>query len=89
MDNALEAAIQADSPYIHLLFSSFDKQNEVVIRNTFKGELLDGCFTPIDSTKPGHEGVGLASCRELLKKHPKSLLNLSVEGQYVKTQLVI
>ena len=40
------------------------------------------------STKPGHEGLGLASIRDMLKKKPNVLFNIYPRGRYMEASLI-
>lgn len=86
LDNAREAAQESETPYMALEMRNIGHSFEVIVRNTF-------CLPPPEnfqhSTKIGHEGIGLQSVRDILKRNAHAHLNLRVEGQYVIAQLII
>lgn len=87
LDNATEAVALADAPYISLSMQNDGRNADIVVKNSFAGELPQGPFTPSASGKEGHEGIGLASCMALVEKRPDALLNTTVDGQYFMAQL--
>lgn len=87
MDNSIEAAAQASAPYISLNIRNDGKHTEIVMKNSFGESLPRGPFSPVKSSKDGHDGLGIASCHAVLRKHASALLNLSVEGQYFVAQV--
>lgn len=89
VDNALEAAAEAQDPFVLIEMRNVDGMLEVLVKNTFLGPVDEIQFRSGSSSKPGHAGVGLASCYDLLEHRRGALLNVDVGGQYVRAQLLI
>lgn len=88
LDNALEAAKDSPSPYVSLELRALTDETELVVRNTFLDSLGTEALSGV-STKPGHEGIGIRSVREILGRRSESFLNLRVAGRYVEAQVLI
>ena len=89
-DNAIEAAATAEEQHVSIEMRNVDDGVEILIRNTYSGEvspetLIHGGF----STKEGHEGHGLSSCYDILKRRKGAFLNFWVTSQYVQAQLLL
>lgn len=84
LDNALEATQLSKSPSIAVEMRNHGNSLEVVVRNSIS---LDEKVDFEKSSKPGHEGVGLESVRNLLEKH-NAYLNIRQVGQYVEAQIL-
>ena len=67
MDNAREAAEQSAAPYLSVELRNAQAATEVVVRNTYEETVGVSSFEA--STKPGHQGLGLRSVREILGKY--------------------
>lgn len=62
IDNAMEAAQEADASYVSLEAHNVPKGIEIVVRNTWRQQETDFLYQQqCTSTKPGHEGIGLSS----------------------------
>lgn len=84
LDNALEATQLSKSPSIAVEMRNHGNSLEIVVRNSIS---LDEKVDFEKSSKPGHEGVGLESVRNLLEKH-NAYLNICQVGQYVEAQIL-
>lgn len=87
MDNAREAAEQSAAPYLSVELRNAQAATEVVVRNTYEETVGVSSFEA--STKPGHQGLGLRSVREILGKYRNCYLNLRTVGQYVEAQILM
>jgi len=89
-DNAIEAADQAAERHVSIEMRNVDRGLEIIVRNTYAGEVTSQQLSMGgNSTKEGHEGHGLLSCYELLKKRKGAFLNFWVTSQYVQAQLLL
>lgn len=89
IDNAFESAKNAAYPYVCMQVMETAGQIEILLRNTFAeapdvSQLLKEGYT----TKPSHEGLGLASVNKIMQKYPQAIFNVSISGQYFLAQLV-
>ncbi len=84
LDNALEATQFSKSPSIAVELRNHGNGLEIVVRNSVS---LDEKVDFEKSSKPGHDGVGLESVRNLLEKH-NAYLNIRQVGQYVEAQIL-
>lgn len=90
IDNAKEAAREAENPYVSVELRNEARALEVVVRNTFAGELeIVRMREGGPSDKDGHEGIGLASVRKLIEEKRDLYLNIRQTGQYVEAQFVM
>ncbi len=87
MDNAREAAEQSAAPYLSVELRNAQGATEMVVRNTYEETVGVSSFEA--STKPGHQGLGLRSAREILGKYRNCYLNLRTVGQYVEAQILM
>ncbi|OQO70055.1 hypothetical protein BH747_07775 [Enterococcus villorum] len=87
LDNAIEAAIQTNNPFIHVAIIKDKNQIEFIIQNstieTKEGisKLLIGGY----STKKGHSGFGLSNIEDIKKKYS----NVYVQYEKTKEQFVV
>lgn len=90
LDNALEAAVHAQVRHVSVEMRNVDGSTEIIVKNTYTGAVSEAQLTRASlSTKPGHSGHGLDSCRALLERRKKAFLNMQVGVQYVCAQLLI
>lgn len=90
IDNAMEAAEQADVRYVSLEAHNLQKGIEIVVRNTWQQQNTDFLYQQqCTSTKPGHEGIGLSSVRGLVHKDRRMIFNIYPSGRYIEANLQI
>ena len=89
LDNAVEAAMQAEVRHVSVVLRNVDNAMELMIKNTYAGHVTEALLLSGASTKPGHSDHGLKSCQELLARRKKAFMNLQVSGQYVSAQLLV
>ena len=85
LDNAREAAMLSDAPYISLEFHNLHRGMEVVVRNTW-GEKKEEA-KPVVDTAPSR-GLGLPSVQALLKRYPHTTFSLYHRDRYVEAHLI-
>lgn len=85
VDNALEATKDSAAPLVTLELHNAENDMEAVVRNTCRD--IENVFE--QSTKPGHEGLGLTSLRGILSKHTNALFNLFTQGRFVEAHLLM
>ena len=89
-DNAIEAAATAEEQHVSIEMRNVDNGLEILVKNTYAGEVSPETLTHGgQSTKEGHEGHGLSSCYDILKRRKGAFLNFWVTGQYVQAQLLL
>ena len=90
MDNAIEAAQEAQARYISLEAHNVPHGVELVVRNTWKQDTRDFLYhADYASTKPGHEGLGLRSVRRSVAKDRHMIFNLYPAGRYIEANLQV
>jgi len=90
LDNAIEAANQAEERHVSVELRNVENSLEVIVKNTYAGEITSDQLTcGGQSTKEGHEGQGLTSCYHILSRRRGAFLNFWVTGQYVQAQLLL
>ena len=89
-DNALEAAERAEVRYVGISLSALeDGGMELLVRNTYAGEVtMEQLRREKADAQAGH-GHGLPSCYAILRRHRHVFLNFRVTGQYVEAQLLL
>ena len=89
-DNALEAAERAEVRYVGIFLSALeDGGMELLVRNTYAGEVtMEQLRREKADAQAGH-GHGLPSCYAILRRHRHVFLNFRVTGQYVEAQLLL
>ncbi|MBQ3484501.1 MAG: GHKL domain-containing protein [Clostridia bacterium] len=88
LDNALEAAQEASAPHVSFEARNAGKALSLTIRNTYRDGEPPIFTVPMPSTKPDHNGLGLASVRKLLHKSRKTLFNIYPTGRYVEASII-
>ena len=89
-DNALEAAEKAEIRYVGISLSALAGGGmELLVRNTYVGEVHIEQLRREDSAPNGERGHGLPSCYAILRKNKNVFLNFHVSGQYVEAQLLL
>ncbi len=89
-DNALEAAEKAEIRYVGISLSALAGGGmELLVRNTYAGEVHIEQLRREDSAPNGERGHGLPSCHAILRKNKSVFLNFHVSGQYVEAQLLL
>lgn len=86
LDNAHEAAMASDAPYISLELHNLQHGMELVVRNTW-GEKKEEAKPAVDSTPS--RGLGLPSVRELLKRYPHTTFSLYHRERYVEAHMIL
>lgn len=83
MDNAIEASIECENPFINLAVLELSSNNLlIVIENSFEGEVdLSNIYLYNFSTKDKSRGLGLKTVNEILSKYPNILLNTRIENE--------
>lgn len=79
LDNASEAANESPAPYVSLELRALTHEVELIVRNTYADCPELNAPAP-KSTKAGHEGVGIASVRKLIQRHPRNIPQLPYCG---------
>lgn len=85
LDNAREAAMVSDAPYISLELHNLRSGMELVVRNTW-GEQQKKPQPTVD-TAPSR-GLGLPSIQALLKRYPRTTFSLYHRDRYVEAHLI-
>lgn len=91
IDNAMEAASEANAPYVAVEFGNVRDSMEIVVRNTFNESKTDMGFLngrPA-SSKPDHEGVGLSSAKSALSRFSNVAFNQIRRGRYIESLVLI
>ena len=88
VDNAIEAAAESAAPYVSVEAQNVGGALEITVRNTCRNGEPAMIAEGAASTKPGHEGLGLASIRDMLKKKPNVLFNIYPRGRYMEASLI-
>lgn len=86
LDNAREAAMVSDAPYISLELHNLRSGMELVVRNTW-GEQQKKPQPTVD-TAPSR-GLGLPSIQALLKRYPRTTFSLYHRDRYVEAHLIL
>lgn len=90
LDNAIEAASQAQERFVSVEIRNLNNVTEIIIKNTYTGKIQQSdLYSGMRSTKPGHTGEGLRSCHEIIQKSRRLHLNFFVTDQYVSAQLLL
>ena len=88
VDNAIEAAMASDAPYVAFEAGNKDGMLVLTVRNTYSGE--PPVFTDsIISSKEGHEGLGLKSVRRIVRHTRSGVFNIYTRGRYVEASVMI
>lgn len=88
LDNAREAAMLSNAPYISLELHNLRGSMELVVRNTWGEKPATGePAKPVVDTAPTR-GLGLSSVRALQKRYPKTTFSLYTQGRYVEAHLI-
>lgn len=85
LDNAREAAMTSDAPYISLELHNLRAGMELVVRNTW-GEKQEKPQPTVD-TAPSR-GLGLPSVQALLKRYPRTTFSLYHRERYVEAHMI-
>lgn len=89
VDNAIEAAMQATVQFVSIEMRNVDKSLEILIKNTYDGQVTESDLYRGRSSKKEHMGQGLKSSYEVLDRQKTAFLNFRISGQYVQAQLLI
>ncbi len=87
LDNAIEAALESDTPTILFSVISLEKEHLFIIKNTFvdKGIPLSSIRQPNVSSKGKNRGVGLYNVNQILKKQKDVLWETETsEGMFIQ-----
>lgn len=88
LDNAMEAARESVAPHVSFEARNVEDALSITIRNTCTGDEMPVFTDHMESSKTGHEGLGLKSLRKIIKKHNNILFNLYTRGRYVEASLL-
>lgn len=89
LDNAIEAAVQAQIQFVSIEMRNADNSLEIIVKNTYSGQVTEHALRGGKSSKKEHMGQGLRSCYEILERQKAAFLNFRISGQYVQAQLLI
>ena len=87
LDNAIEAALESDTPAIHFSMVALEKECLVIIKNTFvdKGIPLASIRRPDVSSKGKNRGVGLYNVEQIVQKYKDIFWETETsEGSFVQ-----
>jgi two-component system sensor histidine kinase AgrC len=81
LDNAIDAAVQSEEPYITMTIIKGDKELDIIIMNSIKDEHIDieKIYQKGYSSKGEGRGFGLHIVDEIIKKYEQLKLNTRVE----------
>ncbi|MBR3763485.1 MAG: GHKL domain-containing protein [Clostridia bacterium] len=85
LDNAREAAMASEAPYISLEMHNLRSGMELVVRNTW-GEAQEKPQPTVD-TAPSR-GLGLPSVQALLRRYPRTTFSLYHRDRYVEAHMI-
>lgn len=89
IDNALDAAQGAKTPYVAVEIQNIRGAMEITIRNTYAADSdLSFLSSEAKSNKQGHEGLGLSSVKRLLSSNHRVIMNQIQRGRYIETSLL-
>ena len=90
IDNAMEAAMESEAGCVRVQVSEDENGTALAVMNTYPDSLDTQAFLRggAGSTKAGHEGLGLASVEETVRKTPKTSFFRRLAGRYVECVLV-
>lgn len=84
LDNAIEAALEAEQPRIGLNIIQNNTSVAIIISNRFQDNSLE--FHKIKlkgfSTKSGHQGIGLSNAQKIINSYDNVLLETRIQGDY-------
>ncbi|NVY96147.1 GHKL domain-containing protein [Lactobacillus sp. DCY120] len=96
LDNALEAidfakiASTDQQKYLTIIFYWKNRQLIAVVKNRYSGSVdLTKINTNGFSSKGGHEGLGLASLNDIVKKNNKCLLKTEIDKEFFTQKLIL
>ena len=87
LDNAIEAALETDAPFISFALIHLDTDYVFIISNSFldKGVPYASLAQPNVSTKGGNRGLGLYNAHEIIAKYNSVFLDTEIqEGTFVQ-----
>ncbi|WP_339288367.1 GHKL domain-containing protein [Ureibacillus sp. FSL K6-0786] len=81
IDNAIEASIECENPFINLaIMKTNDNSVLMIIENNFTNTLdIHQLYKNHYSTKKGNRGYGLNNVKDILNNYPNVLMNTSIE----------
>jgi len=91
LDNAIEAALETEHPFIHFAAISLDTEYLFIISNTYidHGLSLASLRQPLISSKGTTCGIGLYNAQKILSKYPGVLWNTAKDEISFTQQLNI
>lgn len=91
IDNAAEAAAEAEKPLVDLIMVSKNNTFHVIVRNTFSGEApaLNEVWIDGFSTKGSNRGIGLTSLKRLLGRYENTTSHTSISEHCFTQELII
>ncbi|MDO5411490.1 MAG: GHKL domain-containing protein [Lachnospiraceae bacterium] len=86
LDNAIEAALETEKPWIGFMMYQKGSDTSVIVSNTFS--VKEGCRAYMDtsvSSKGAHRGVGLKNVSEILSHYPVVICEKEIrEGHFIQ-----
>lgn len=91
LDNAIEAALETDAPFISFALIRVDTEYIFIISNSFleKGIPCALLAQPNVSTKGANRGLGLYNAHEIIVKYNSVFLDTEIQGEYFVQRLRI
>ena len=90
LDNALEAAVQAEEPSLSFAYFEINSSKGMIIENSTKEKKLNTkvIYNYGHSSKGTDRGVGLANVKEILSKNPKIYLKTTSDNYIFRQELI-
>ena len=91
LDNAIEAALETDSPFLSFALVHADTEYVFIISNSFleKGVPYASLAQPNVSTKGANRGLGLYNAHEIIAKYNSVFLDTEIQGEHFVQRLRI
>ncbi|NBJ03876.1 GHKL domain-containing protein [Lachnospiraceae bacterium] len=91
LDNAIEAALETDSPFLSFALVHVDTEYVFIISNSFleKGVPYASLAQPNVSTKGANRGLGLYNAHEIIAKYNSVFLDTEIQNEHFVQRLRI
>jgi len=91
LDNAIEAALETDSPFLSFALVHADTEYVFIISNSFleKGVPYASLAQPNVSTKGANRGLGLYNAHEIIAKYNSVFWDTEIQGEHFVQRLRI
>ncbi len=91
LDNAVEAALATEQPWIGLNIIQNQAGVSIIISNRFEdhGLTLNSLRQKGFSTKPGHQGIGLSNVQKILSSYSNVLLDTTIQRDCFTQHMVL